>query len=116
MAKILLTDENNDIYRQANGRLAVGTDLGAITQACEHAAQAQLGEMIFAVDKGVPSFQTVWRGAPNLVQFEAAVRSAISAVNGVVRIRTFSASVSAGVLQYSATIETIYGEVALNGV
>jgi len=113
--QMLAVNTDNDLYLDATGSLARSTELAACMQACAHAAKAQMGEMIYAADQGIPNFDVVWNGAPNLLQFEAAMRSALLAVTGVLEITAFSSAVSGGKLTYSATISTQYGDGALNG-
>lgn len=115
MTRILATDENNDIFIGKDGRLAIHGGLDAVMQACEHAVTAQLGEMQYAVDRGIPTFTTIWNGTPNLGQFEAAVRQAILAVADVTQVTAFSAEVVGNVVRYTASIETIYGTGVVNG-
>lgn len=115
MTKMFATNAQNDIYLLPDGNLAIVTDQDAVEQACRNYAQAQLGEMVLAIDQGVANFQTVWRDAANIAQFEAYVRRAIRSVPGVIEIEEFSASVQNNVVQYSATIKTIYGRSAING-
>lgn len=110
-------DKNNDIFIATNGRLAVVTDLESCLQACQTAAQAQLGEMVLSIDTGVPNFQTIWRDSRNVAQFEAYVRRAIMAVDNVLEITDFNVSVQDNVVKYEATISTIYGSgVVSNGL
>lgn len=115
MTRILAVDHNNDIFVGRDGRLAIYAGVPAIQQACEHAVKAQLGEMMFSVDRGIPNFDTVWLGAPNLGQFEAAVRQALREVSGVLAVTSFSAEAINGVLSYRVTISTDSGEALING-
>lgn len=116
MTRMIAVDSRNDIYIGKDGSLTLNRDLIAVMQAAQHAAQAQLGEMVLAVDEGVPNFQTVWESAANIAQFEAYVRRAILSVEGVTGIQEFTATVSNNAVQYSATINTIYGSgVLANG-
>lgn len=115
MVKVFASNENNDLYIASDGNLAIKTALEGVIQACEHAVKAQLGEMILAIDQGVPNFQTVWNGSPNLPQFEAYVRKAITGVAGVIEVKELQSDVVENVLVYSATIRTIYGEALVNG-
>lgn len=84
-------------------------------QAAQHAAQTQLGEMIYSTDAGVPNFDTVWNGSPNLSQFDAFLRRALLAVDGVQQIQALDISKSGGVLSYRVTIQTVFGTAVLNG-
>lgn len=115
MTKMIAVDSNNDIYVKNDGNLAINNDLAAVSQNCENAVKAQLGEMIFAVDRGVPNFQTIWNGSPNLAQFEASLRQTILQVEGVLEITDLTTRVDGGILFYIATIQTIYGSTVLNG-
>lgn len=115
MTRILAVDENNDIFIGRDGRLSLANGIDAVAQACKHAVEVQLGEMMFAVDQGVPRFETVWRGSPNLGQFEAALRAQVLAVADVLRISSLEVDRIEGVLSYRMIIETIYGERELDG-
>jgi hypothetical protein len=115
MTTTLAVDSNNDIYVGPDGALAIASDLHATLQAAQQAAQTQLGELQYAVDQGVPNFAVVWSGSPNLAQFEAYLRRAILSVAHVVGISELSITRAGGALSYTATIETDYGQGALNG-
>ena len=71
MTRTLAADDNNDIFISTDGSLAIATGLQATLQAAQQAAQTQLAEMEYAVDKGVPNFAVVWNGSANLSQFDA---------------------------------------------
>jgi hypothetical protein len=115
MAKTLSVDNNNDIFIDNSGNLSISVDQDALLQACAQAAKTQLGEMVLATNQGVPNFQTIWAGSPNVVQYESALRNAITSVTGVIDILSLDISVSNNVLSYTATIQTIYGTGAING-
>ena len=115
MTRVFAVDENNDLVIAGNGNLSISTELDAVLQACEHAAKAQLAEMVLAVDEGVPNFQTIWNGSPNVPQFEAYLRRQLQNVTGVIEVTEINTTVSNNVLSYTATIRTIYGQGAING-
>jgi hypothetical protein len=71
--------------------------------------------MIFATNQGLPNFQIVWVGVPNLQQYESAVRATILAVDGVVEVVSFLSNLSDNTLTYTITIRTIYGTGVVNG-
>lgn len=110
MTKIIAVNKNRDIYAGPDGRLAMRSGIDAVLQACEHAAYAQLGEMVLNKDQGIPDFNVIWNGNPNLAQFEASLRTAWLRVDGVVSVVEFSAQNARGVVTYRATIETAYGQ------
>ena len=115
MTRTIAVDDLNDIYVGPDGNLAIVTDLEATMQAVQQAAQTQLGEMEYAVDQGIPNFDTVWSGAPNISQFEAYLRRAIIAVDHVTGIRDLTISAAGGAVSYTAIIDTDFGSGALNG-
>lgn len=115
MTRTLAVDVNNDIFIGIDGSLSIATARDAVLQACAQAAKAQLGEMIYAVDQGLPNFEAVWNGTPNLNQFEAYLRRNIEAVTDVIGVDSVTITVTAGVLSYVAVIKTIYGPGLLNG-
>jgi hypothetical protein len=108
-AQCFAVNSNNDMYIGEDGNLAIVFNLEGTLQACAHAAKTILGEMVFSVNQGLPNFQLVWVGVPNLPQYEAAVRVAILAVDGVVEIVSFLMDISDNTLKYTITIRTIYG-------
>lgn len=115
MTRCFSTNTNNDIFIDTDGRLAISSRLQAVLDLCEHAVKAQLGEMVLAVNQGIPNFQTIWNGAPNTVQFAAYIRRAILSVDGVLEIVTLNTEPVADVMTYSATIRTIYGQGDIGG-
>lgn len=115
MTRVFTVDENNDLILSGNGNLSISSDLEATLQACEHAAKAQLAEMVLAVDEGVPNFQTIWTGAPNIIQFESYLRRQLLAVVGVRDIVDLTTTLTNNILSYTVTILTIYGEGVING-
>lgn len=113
--RTLSVDGLNDIFIATTGNLSISTDLQAVMQACQQAAQAQIGEMIFAVDQGIPNFAVVWTGTPNTQQFASALRAALRAVPDVTGIKALSVDASGSVLTYRVEIQTIYGSGVVNG-
>lgn len=113
--RVIAVDSKNDLYIGHDGSLAIATAKQAVLQAAQQAAQTQLGEMMYAVDQGVPNFAAVWNGAANVSQFEAYLRRTLLAVDHVTGIRDLTISVGGNKLSYVATLETDYGPGVLNG-
>ena len=107
-------NENNDIFINSSGNLDIQTGIEATLQACAQISKAQLGEMIYEAEAGIPNFQVVWVGVPNLSQFEAYLRTALLSVEGVSNILNLTTNISNNVLSYTAVIQTIYGQGTLN--
>jgi len=115
MTQTFTTNANNDIFINDQGNLDISTGLNGVLQACQTAAKAQLGEMIYATTSGVPNFQTLWNGSPNIQQWEAALTNVLESVTGVSNVLSLDVSVNNNAVSYTATILTMYGEGALNG-
>ena len=113
--RALAENEKRDLFLGANKRLGVVLDFEVVAQRCKSAVEAQLSEMIFAVDTGVPTFSTIWSGNPNLQQFEFYVRKAIRQVENVIEVLTFEAEIVGNTTEYRATISTTYGEGIVSG-
>lgn len=109
MTRTLAVDTKNDIYVGSDGNIAQATGLLAVLQACEEAVKAQLGEMVFAIDQGVPNFDVLWNGSPNLRVYEAYLRANLLAVPDVTGIESVTIANAGGVVTYAAVIQTIYG-------
>lgn len=95
--------------------LSFVSDLDAVLNVCAHAAKAILGEMIFEQEQGMPYFETVWNGSPRTEPFEAAFRSRIAQIEGVTSIDDLTVEIVGDVMQYTATIATVYGTGQING-
>lgn len=115
MTVTFATNDDNDIYLGPDGNLAVLNGLPAIAAACVTATRAQLGEMMFAVNAGIPNFQTVWIGVPKLATYEAYLRKTLQAVLGVDQVSSLTLSRTVDVLSYQAQIQTPFGSGIVNG-
>lgn len=114
----ILNVSPTDIYLDAEGNISISYDKEAVLEACAQAARTLLGEMIFDTETGIPFFQTVWVGKPNIQQYTAALRSAFLAVAGgnvVTDVTSLITSQNEDILYYSAVIKTIYGIGTITG-
>jgi hypothetical protein len=106
----------NDLFLGLDGNLQTATGIDAVLYACANAAKTILGEMVLLVDQGLPNFELVWVGVPNLAQWQAALQVTLEAVAGVVQVDALTVSVDAdNSLHYTAIILTEYGSGTLNG-
>lgn len=101
-------NEQHDLYLNAAGDLVIKSDLDACIQNCKTAMLAQRGEMIYAMDEGIPYRSTLW-DQYRPAQFEAAARSALLRVDGVLRINKFTIERSGNDFIYRAEIMTVWG-------
>jgi hypothetical protein len=105
----IAVNENRDIFLDGKGNLALVRDVFAVEESAQEAAQSQLGEMQYAIDRGIPNFKVVWNGAPSIAQFEAALRRELLRVTDVIGVPSISAKFVGDALVYTATIQTTYG-------
>lgn len=111
--KTLAVDSNNDLYVGGGRSLAIKTDLAALAQVCAQEIKTMRGEYFLDITRGMPNFELIWSGSPRLLQYEAAIRTTLSAVSGVTDVESVETFVENGVLSYTATIKTIYGVTTL---
>lgn len=115
MTQTLGTNVANDIYLGANGNIVILSGILGVEGACQTAAYAQLGEMVLSVNRGIPNFQVVWVGSPNLAIFEAALRTTLENVDGVQTVKKLTLSVANNELSYEADIVTDFGPTTISG-
>ncbi len=101
---------NNDLHIGNDGNLVVLSGLAAVVDACKTASQAQLGEMVLQTGKGIPNFQAVWVGSPNYALWNSYLLETLNAVDGVLEVKSLQLSTINGVLGYTATISSVYGQ------
>jgi len=111
---------NNDIYLNQQGNISITRDLLAILEQCSQVAKTLLGECVFNTELGIPYFETVWVGVPNIAQFNASLRQSFLDVDGVIEVislLTFQGGDGSPSdrLTYSAIIRTTFGTGAING-
>ena len=109
MTRAFQTNADNDIFTTPGGQIAIAEGLTAVLQHCEHAIQAQTAEMIYAHDRGVNTFTSVWDGSPNLLAFEASARAQLERITDVVAVENFEAQLNGHTIAYQATIRTVFG-------
>lgn len=115
MTQTLASNANNDLIVDARGNLTIYRDLSAVAADCRSAMQARKGEMAFALNRGMPMFETAFdKYQP--AQFEAAARKVISRNPDVRAVREVTVTRENGALKYTAVIQTIYGEARINAV
>lgn len=116
MNRVFAENENNDIYLGSDNKLVIIDDLAAVLQSCQAAVEIQKGEALYSQENGIPNDPIVWAGTANLPQFEFFARKQISNIPGVTDIENFIVTTIDDVLQYQATIKTIYGTGGVNDI
>lgn len=113
MTRTLASSVANDLIVDPSGNLIMLTGLAAVAADCRSAMQAQLGEMVFAQDRGIPTLATIWNQY-NPAQFQAAGRRALLRIPDVLGVESIVVTRDGGTVRYTATIRTIYGETVVN--
>lgn len=113
----------NDLYVGVDGNLVVAgltlennDQLNAVLYSCQNISRSVLGEMVLQVNRGLPNFQTIWNGNPDIAQWEIALRTALLSVDGVIEISEIDVVITGDVLNYAATIITNFGQGIVDGV
>lgn len=99
----------NDLYLDSSGNIALLSGLPAVVCACKTASQTQLGECVLETSVGLPNFQALWTGAPNVPLWESYLRNTLNNVSGVQQVKNIAIQQNKSVLSYQATIQTQYG-------
>lgn len=100
------TPDTNDIFIGADGNLSILSGVQAIEAACATATKAQLKEMVFAQDTGIPNFQVLWVGTPDYALWKAAILSTLQSVEGVTQVNSLNLTVNGDIVSYTAQIMT----------
>lgn len=122
MTAVLAINSKNDIYRDSTNNLAMlfgsksnAHGVQAVAQACQTATLAQLGEMVLFTTQGMPLLRNVFNANPNIAVYQAAIVSAIEQVPGVISVQSITFTKTGNVLNYTAEIQSQYGEMTING-
>lgn len=108
-------NQNNDIFIDANGNIALTNDLKALSDVCKNKVLTTLGEPQYNQLNGVPYFETVFCDVAKPDLFQTAVIETIEQTEHVVRVTEFNYSQNNNILSYSLKIISDFGEILLNG-
>jgi hypothetical protein len=108
-------NSNHDLYLGPDGNLVVLTGVEAIATACVTACLTQLGECVLETGVGLPNFQTVWVGTPDLAIWQSYLQDTILNVDGVTQVDSIRLTINNNVLNFAASISTIYGPTTISG-
>ena len=107
---------DNDIFLNELGNLVMVSDVIATMQAAQQAAQAQRGEMQYHLNRGVPTKELVWSGAPSAAQLRAAIRTELMLTTDVTGVPALNVQLVGENAEYTAQITTVYGPGVATGV
>ena len=111
--KTVAVDSNGDRITK-NGLFVYLYDIYALTQTCEQTMKTQVNQLQYDQTKGIEYFNNVFTGNANLQLFEAQAREQLLKLDGVTSISSFTYSQTDNELSYTATINTIYGDITIN--
>lgn len=113
--KTFAIDENNDFYLDKSGNLPLLSGREAVEQTSRNYAATVYAEMIHQYDQGVPFDQSVFERFPNIPVFEIGLRRRLQEVPNVRSVVRIDVDFIGDTLAYSATLDTDFGEVPVNG-
>ncbi len=107
--------DTNNGFKLTSGTINRVTGIDAVVINCQHEAQVIQGEDPFNQTRGMPNFDTVWNGNPNLIQFEFNLRRVLLAVANVDSVSNFQSEIVDNVLSYDIDINTPFGTDTVSG-
>lgn len=113
MTFVIAENSSNDMYVDASGNIATFSGIDAVVQACKAACQVQLAECVLQQGVGLPNFQLIWVGTPDYALWQSYLENTILAVDGVTGVDSIRLSVADNTLNYSALIETDFGQISI---
>lgn len=106
-------NESNDIYLNASGNLQLDQNIAALQDICVNVSRALLGEEVLTTGNGIPYFQSVFNGTPNIANFQNYLTTQLNGISGVNAVTNIAISVANNTLTFTATIDTIYGPISI---
>ncbi len=113
--KTIAINENNDIYLDSSGNLAIKTDQAAMGDILVNKAQTNLGELLYNNEKGIDFFNTVFSSPAYTDLFQYQLLKQFEETASVERIANYQAVQKNNIYSYVANIQTEFGEVNING-
>ena len=114
--RLFAESSTNDFVIGSDQQLLVLDGLEAVAQKTRSAVEAQKGEMIFAVERGIDYDKALWSGTPDLQQWQFYFNREVLAIEEVDSITSLDATVENNTLNYTALIQSTEGEVEVSGI
>lgn len=109
----LQTNENNDLYLPDSRNLVILEGVDACRQNVDQAVKMRLGENPFSTGEGVDYFGAIFTPQQSYDDARQSLIDNISACPDVVGVDELTIDVVDNTFVYSATVSTIYGQVAV---
>lgn len=113
--RTIAINENNDIYLDNSGSLAIKTDLEAMGDICVNKSQTVQGELLYNQDKGIDFFNTIFSSPSYPDLFQNEVITQLEDTQSVNTVKNFRGEAHNGVYSYMVEVQTDFGQVVLNG-
>ena len=113
--KTIGTNQNNDIYIDTSGNLAILTDINALANVSKNAILTTQGEPQYNQESGIPYFETIFCDTPKIDLFQAAQIATLENLENVNRVEEYKYSQANNIFSYSVKIDTTFGEIEING-
>lgn len=110
-------DENNDIFLDDNGNLALVKDRESVKVAVLCQTRTNYGEIVLNTRAGIPYFETIFAEHPDIELWKKYMKDTILAIPKVVGISDFKTYIDYGkhLMTYAIIINTEYGLEVING-
>ena len=109
------TDNNNGFAVENHQLVLLPSGLEAVRTSVQSEIRVLRGEDRYSTGRGLPNFETIWEGTPDIVQFEVTLRVTVLGVEGVTGFSEFSAVTEGDVLSYRARVSTVFGDFFIQG-
>ena len=112
MLAIALDDQNNDIYLDDNGNLALARDIEAVKTAVSCQTKTNYGEIVLNNQLGIPYFATIFTAHPDIELWKSYMQEAILQIPKVLSIAYFKTYIDYqnSLLKFAIVINTEYGQ------
>lgn len=112
-----MDNENNDIHVDSYGNIATFVDAEALANVVYNVDKTNKGECPLDTSLGIDYFNTVFASPPNLKLFRTQNILETEKLDEVIAVDEFSFNYDSenNILKYTKIIDSIYGEVAVNG-
>lgn len=107
-------NENNDIYIDDSGNLAIKKDLPALGDIYINKIQTLKNELLYS-DKGIDYFNTIFANPTYPDLFQNELQNEIVNTESTISIDSFESKQENDIYKYVAKIQTEYGELYING-
>jgi len=109
MATTFETNKNNDLFLNEQNTFTVLDGIQSASQASKHRAESVKGEMVLETQNGVKYFESAFDRI-NRDEFRESLIRNIRLTPDVESVPFCEVFVVGGVLKYTATIDTIFGQ------